>query len=270
MRKLPPDATPRGETPPPDAHRWISLCDDDDGVWMFDVTYLLSHYHCIYGRGCPGIDEEPDHSEAFGCCIHGAYFVDDDDLDTTHEYVQRLTEEDWQFKSVADASTNGRQGAKGKPRNYGAYEKIESGEWTTRIHNGACIFLNRPDFHSGAGCALHTAAVRHGERPMDWKPDVCWQVPIRMDVHTDDNGHDTVFVRAWERRDWGDGGADFHWWCIEEDAAYTADDPVYRTSRDELIGFVGEPLYERLVTELERIAGAAETPVDLRPTRSGR
>lgn len=236
---------------------------------MFDVTFLLSHYHCIYGQGCPGIDQEPDHAEELGCCIHGAYFVDDEDLESTHAKVRQLTEDDWQFKSVADARTNGRQGANGKPRSYGAYKRRKSGDWTTRIHRGACIFLNRSDFHTGPGCALHTAALRRGERPMDWKPDVCWQVPVRMDVHTDDNGYETVFVRPWERRDWGDGGADFHWWCIEESEAYTAAEPVYVTAQDELIGFVGEAMYERLVVELKRIV-AGETAVHIGAVRGDR
>ncbi len=46
-------------------------------------------------------------------------------------------------------------------------------------------------------------ALEQRKRPVDFKPDVCWQVPIRFDVHTDDYEQDTVFVRAWERRDWG-------------------------------------------------------------------
>ena len=41
--------------------------------------------------------------------------------------------------------------------------------------------------------------MARGERPIDWKPDVCWQVPIRMDVHTDDNERDTVFIRGWDQ-----------------------------------------------------------------------
>ena len=51
----------------------------------------------------------------------------------------------------------------------------------TRIVDGACIFLNRPDFAGGAGCALHLAAVDADESPLDWKPSVCWQLPIRVD-----------------------------------------------------------------------------------------
>ncbi|NNE95984.1 MAG: hypothetical protein HKN24_08140 [Acidimicrobiales bacterium] len=260
MRHAHPDITPPGEVPDPDGRRWISINDDAGDVWMFDVTYLLSRFHCIYGQGCPGIDVEPDHTETLGCCVHGAYFVDGDDMKDTFKHMKRLTADDWQFKSVAADHTKG----KGKKASeHGAFVKLESGEWTTRVHQDACIFLNRDDHDGGPGCALHSAALRAGERPMDWKPDVCWQVPIRMDVHTDDNERDTVMVRGWERHDWGAGGSDFHWWCHEEPEAYTAAQPVYITSRDELIGLVGGDIYRALAEELDEISQQRVTPVTL-------
>ena len=43
----------------------------------------------------------------------------------------------------------------------------------------ACIFHNRADFHLGAGCALHALALAEGRNPLETKPDVCWQLPIR-------------------------------------------------------------------------------------------
>lgn len=259
-----PDITPRGQVPDEDNHRWIAINDDDGDIWMFDVTYLLSNYHCIYGKGCPGIDTEPDHSETVGCCVHGAHFVDDDDMNETFRFVQRLTDADWQFKSVAEANHRKTKGGEPrKPAHHGGFAKLDTGEWTTRVHKNACIFLNRADHPGGAGCALHSAAMKVGERPMDWKPDVCWQVPVRMDVHTDDNERDTVFIRAWERHDWGEGGKEFHWWCNEEPEAYTAEEPVYITSKDELIGFVGEDIYNALAGQLDAIRNQTVTPVTI-------
>jgi hypothetical protein len=96
---------------------------------------------------------------------------------------------------------------------------------------------------------------------MDWKPDVCWQVPIRLDIHENEYGHETIMVRGWQRRDWGPGGEDFHWWCIEEHQPYRGDQPVYKTSRDELVEMVGQEVYDRLAAELER--STTETPVSL-------
>jgi hypothetical protein len=121
--------------------------------------------------------------------------------------------------------------------------------------------LNREGFGGGAGCALHAAALKRGARPLDWKPAVCWQVPIRLDVHRDDYGHETVMVRAWQRRDWGPGGEDFHWWCTEEDLAYTGPQPLYLGAREELVELLGRALYDRLVVQLDR--RRSETPVGI-------
>jgi hypothetical protein len=224
--------------PPADNHEWLSLDDDEGTTWLFDLAYFSSNYHCIYGQGCPSIETEPDLTGAIGCCSHGAHFVDLADRDRVAALVDQLGDDEWQLKRRALARG-------------GPFKQHPGGDWVTRTAEGACIFLNRAGFAGGAGCALHAAALRRGRRPLDWKPTVCWQVPIRLDVHEDDYGHQTVLVRAWQRRDWGPGGADFHWWCIEEPAAYSAANPLYRSARAELIELVGEDVYNRLATELD-------------------
>ena len=242
-----------GGLPAADAHRWISLHDQQGDTWMFDVTFLLSNFHCIYGQGCPSIADDPEslpigRAEALGCCVHGAHFADDEDLENTAAYAALLTDDDWQYRRRAI-------------KKGGAFKKNAEGAWVTRRVDGACIFLNREQHPGGAGCALHSKALQLGQRPLDWKPDVCWQVPIRLDIHTDDYGHDTVFVRAWERRDWGEGGFDFHWWCSEEPSAYSNNEPLFESAADELIELVGEAIYEKLVIEMHSLL--RETPVQL-------
>lgn len=234
--------------PTHDERQWVSLEDGESTTWLFDVGYLLSNYHCIYGEGCPSIDEQPDPTETNGCCSHGAHFINAEDRRRVVALAEQLDDNEWQFR--ARASARG-----------GPVKKKKRGEWVTRKVDGACIFLNREGFEGGKGCALHHGAVNRGERPLDWKPTVCWQVPIRLDVHEDDYGHETILVRAWERRDWGPGGEAFHWWCTEEDAAYSAATPVYETARDELVELVGEEVYTRLQVELDR--RRRETPVSL-------
>jgi hypothetical protein len=235
--------------PPADGHEWLSLTDDDGATWLVDVTFLESGYGCIYGHGCPGIERgEP----ANGCCTHGAHFTDTADRKTTARYAARLADHEWQYRRRAEARG-------------GPFKRAPGGGWMTRVVDGACIFLNRRDHPGGPGCALHQAALARGERPMDWKPDVCWQVPVRLDVHTDDHGHDTYLVRAWERRDWGAGGADFDWWCVEEPEAHLGPEPVYLTMADELAELMGEALYRRLRDLLDR--RARSTPVALTVTR---
>ena len=203
---------------------------------MFDATFLLSNWKCIYGEGCQGILEDPSPELAHGCCSYGAHFIDDEDRQEVKRAVARLTPEQWQFH---------RAGKRG-----GVYSTLDDGTLMTRVHQGACILLNRPGFARGAGCALHTAALDAGERPIDWKPDVCWQVPVRLHEHVDDHGHITSMVREWKRRDWGEGGEDFHWWCTETNEAFVGHQPTYEYLRDELIELTSASVYELLVEQL--------------------
>lgn len=222
--------------PDDDVHEWLSF-DLDGNTYQVDVTWLLSNWTCIYGDGCPGIGPKPSVSDEFGCCIHGAHFADKGDRKRTAEAIERLEADEWQFKPVADQ--------KG-----GAIVK-KGDDWVTRTHKGACIMLNRPGFPGGAGCALHSAAVKRGEKFLDWKPEVCWQVPMRLDYHEDDNDHMTYILREWKRRDWGDGGDDFHWWCTDDPLAFKGTNPVYVSSRDEIVELIGQAAYDRMVELLE-------------------
>jgi hypothetical protein len=34
------------------AHEWLSFEDpEEERTWVFDVTFMLSHWGCIFGRG---------------------------------------------------------------------------------------------------------------------------------------------------------------------------------------------------------------------------
>src|SRR6185295_13928147 len=183
----------KGDVAPEDLHEWISFEDpEEDRTWVFDVTFLLSAWTCIYGHGCQGVLTGPAEHLEQGCCSYGAHFIDEEDRDTTEAYAARLTKDQWQMK------------AKAKKRG-GATKTNKDGELVSRLVDGACIFLNRPGFPGGAGCALHQAALENDERPLDWKPDVCWQLPLRLTEETDTNGHIVSTLREWKRRDWGDG-----------------------------------------------------------------
>jgi hypothetical protein len=225
---------------PDDMHEWVSFEDaDDDRTWVFDVTFLTSRWRCVYGQGCPGVLTGAVPELEQGCCSYGAHFVDDEDLAQVAEKVPRLTDEQWQHRRKARK--------KGGP-----FRTTKKGELVTRLVDDACIFLNRPGFPGGAGCALHRAALENGERPLDWKPDVCWQLPLRQVDHTDDDGHVTSTLREWKRRDWGEGGFDFHWWCTDDPQAFVDDRPVYETLRDEIVEMVGEAPYQAFVDHVTR------------------
>jgi hypothetical protein len=210
-----------------DLHEWVSFDDPDEHrTWIFDVTFLTSAWTCIFGRGCLGVLTEPAPELVQGCCSYGAHFASDDDRRHVLDRAAELNASEWQFK---------KQSAKrGGPIKVNA-----EGDTVTRLVDGACIFLNRPGFPGGPGCALHRAALERAERPLDWKPEVCWQLPLRRIDETDNYGHVTSTVREWKRRDWGEGGDEFHWWCTESSEAFVDAQPVYETLRDELVEMCG-------------------------------
>ncbi|HJV08645.1 MAG TPA: hypothetical protein VJ653_03165, partial [Acidimicrobiales bacterium] len=145
---------------------WVSFEDPtEERTWVFDVTFLLSRWTCIFGNGCQGVLTGPAAELVQGCCSYGAHFTDAGDEARVEAAAATLTPAQWQFR---------REG-----RQRGVVKTNAEGERVTRMVADACVFLNRPGFAAGAGCALHRAALDRGERPMDLKPDVCWQLPLR-------------------------------------------------------------------------------------------
>ncbi len=218
-----------------DLHEWISFDDPDEArTWVFDVTFLTSAWECIFGNGCLGVLDQPAPELGHGCCSYGAHFSDAADRKRIEKLAATLTKQQWQHKAAA-------------AKRGGPIKVNKEGETVSRVLDGACIFLNRPGFPGGAGCALHRAALERGERPLDWKPEVCWQLPLRRVDETDAYGHVTSTLREWKRRDWGDGGFEFHWWCTESPEAFVGRTPVYESLRDEIVELVGEKPYELFV-----------------------
>ena len=225
---------------PEDLHEWVSFDDPtEDRTWIFDVTFLTSNWSCIFGNGCKGVLTE-DFSEALqGCCSYGAHFTGPEDIAHTQAMAERLTPSQWQFRDVGLRD--------------GVIMTNDDGDTTTLLVEDACVFLNRPGFDGvGLGCAFHHAAEASGQRHLDLMPEVCWQLPLRRIDETDDNGHVTSTVREWKRRDWGDGGHDFHWWCTDSPDAFVGSRPVYEELADELRQVVGEAPFDLLVRHLRK------------------
>ena len=123
------------------------------------------------------------------------------------------------------------------------------------MHEGACIFLNRPGFPAGAGCALHSLALRTGLQPLETKPDVCWQLPIRRTFREvelpDGTAYTEVSISEYDRRGWGPGGHDLDWYCSGNPEAHVAPDPLYVTNGPELVELMGPAAYDELVAHCE-------------------
>ena len=214
---------------------WVEFVDpaDDDQLIRCDLTWLMSKYNCIFGRGCKGIDtERPD----AGCCAHGAHFSEKKDEKRVAKWVKKLTPELWENFDTG-------HGKKG-------WTQKEDGADKTRVVNGACIFHNSENFAGGYGCALHHLAEQEGVSFIETKPDVCWQLPLRRsydNVTYEDGRERTVVVLGeYDRRGWGTGGSDFEWYCTGNTEAHTASEPVYINSKDEIVALIGAPAYEEL------------------------
>ena len=205
-----------------------------DTIWRFDRTFLASHWTCIWGRGCQGIKAQPAPEEHLGCCSLGAELDGIDEARNVGALAMMIPDE--LFEHHGEAAVGG----------------VFSDETrtNTRVVDGACIFLNRPGFAGGAGCALHLAALADDESPIDWKPSVCWQLPIKVDWEMRDDDVEIATVRGWERPDWGPDGRTMAWCCTEGPEAYVGDRPVVDSLADELTAIVGEEVYVELRTRL--------------------
>ncbi|MEK8172014.1 hypothetical protein NKH77_29850 [Streptomyces sp. M19] len=242
------------------ARAWVEFPDpaDDEQVFRCDLTWLTSRWTCVFGQGCQGIQAG---RASDGCCTLGAHFSDEDDEKRVAEHVARLTPEIWQFHDVGNATgwaQSAEDDADPDEENAASDEEDDEDneedageERQTRVYEGSCIFQNRPGFAGGAGCALHILALREGREPLETKPDVCWQLPVRRTYDWIDRPDDTrvlqVTIGEYDRRGWGPGGHDLHWWCTSATSAHGAGQPVYESYRPELTELMGKEAYEVLV-----------------------
>jgi hypothetical protein len=222
---------------------WIEFTDPADAAHVIrgDLTWLLSRWTCIYGSGCHGIIENRAED---GCCSHGAFFTDNDDEKRVKSFVRKLTPQTWQHHvrgfdnwtefDSADEDSAGEEEARRR----------------TATVDGACVFLNRTGFAGGEGCALHGLALREGLHPLETKPDVCWQLPVRREQDWVTRPDETkVLVSSlgeFDRRGWGEGGHDLHWWCTSSPDAHVGSEPLYVSYAPELTALIGPEAYDLL------------------------
>ena len=219
----------------PDVGTYEEFVDPVDGtVWGIDLAFLSSNWTCIWNQGCQGIEDEPAPDRQLGCCSVGAELLDDDEAMRLAALAATMDETGFQFAAkAADA---------------GVFADAE--RRFTRVVDGACIFLNRPGFAGGVGCALHLAALADDDDPCDWKPSVCWQLPLKV-VRA---GARAATLRRWQRADWGSDGAAMAWCCTEEPEAHIGTVAVAESMANELSALVGPEVaiaIRRRVRELE-------------------
>lgn len=220
---------------------WVEFPDPEgrDLVFRCDLTWLTSRWSCIFGRGCHGVlSSSPDS----GCCSLGAHFSDTADERRVAAAVRRLDKDGWH------AHPRGRVTRKDWTDTDG------DGGRRTRVRDvegqSACVFHNPPGFPGGAGCALHLLAVREGRHPLETKPDVCWQLPVRRSYRQVERPDDTscleVTIGEYDRRAWGPGGHDLDWYCSGSTEAHHGAEPLFVTSAPELVELMGQAAYDVL------------------------
>ncbi len=269
-----PTLTPVAELPLGGARHWVEFPDpqdtgrDPDVVFRADLTWLTSRWTCIFGAGCLGIyADRPDD----GCCTLGAHYADAEDQARTERWARQLDDAGWQHRAEGMAQGVSDRDAEGEPK--------------TRVVDGACIFLNRPGFAGGPGCALHVLARDLGEPITETKPEVCWQLPIRRSyadvTRPDGSTAQVVEIGEFDRRGWGEGGHDLDWYCTTATEAHHGREPVYVSSRDELVALMGQAAYDVLVEHCQAreqalaalvrrrlpLTGLAPHPADPAPRR---
>ena len=158
-------------------------------------------------------------------------------------YVAQLTPE------TPGSSTPGR-----KVRRKDWVDTDDEGERKTRSHEvdgqSACVFHNRTDFPARRRLRPARAGAAAGRNPLETKPDVCWQLPIRRTFRNverqDGTSYTEVTIGEYDRRGWGPGGHDLDWYCSGNTEAHVALEPVYVTNEPELTELMGQPAYDEL------------------------
>ena len=249
----------KNEVSPNFVRDWVEFINpaSPEEIFKCDMTWLTSYWQCIYGNGCCGIDaDKPD----AGCCSDGAYYTSKDDEARTLKAAKKLSKATWQFYDQARPK---KSGGKLQISEIG----LDKDRKTKKIKN-SCIFLNRTDYKASGftgspGCVLHHLAEKEGVHVVETKPDICWQLPLRRSWETREVGDSSitvVVIGEYERSSWGEGGADFDWYCTSNSEAHTGKLPVYKSSKVELLTMMGKSGYEELAKLCDsRMAAIAAT-----------
>jgi hypothetical protein len=161
--------------------------------------------------------------------------------------ARKLSDDEWQYRKVGLKK--------------GVWANAGKDEWRTRLVDDACVFLNRPGFAAGPGCALHLHAMNTGKHFADTKPTVCWQLPLRAIDREEEDESTTTILTEFGRDGWGEGGEEFAWWCTESPEAFTGSEPVYKSMETELRKMLGDDVYEQMAKYMDQRLTSGPAPV---------
>lgn len=201
--------------------RWVEVATSESR-WIIDLDFLMSSYQCNWGNGCKGINQErPD----LGCCANGAYLTEEDE-ELLAKRVPQLTPDIWQNHGV-DYLEPVRE-----PNKFRIKRKI--GYKTALVDKNdpvsGCVFANREGWGGDTGCALHIAANRAGEDFIDWKPQICWHMPLLVDYSEEADLH-ILRMFHWTKDE-------YDWFCSQDEVSWNGEKPLYLTMERELKALV--------------------------------
>lgn len=221
------------------------------------LTFLLSNWECIFGRGCAGLFGVQDsvYNDDAGCCTDSFWFSDKDDYEHTAKMIKQLTPDDWDDELRAHVEKNGWANI------YDSDDDTFNGKG--KVYKGACVFQNRNGGSTGhPGCAFHYLGKRTNQSHVDLMPTVCWQLPLRFTEVEDD----IYTLTPWQSNDWNQSVNNFDdmryhcaWWCTDSPEAYIGEGRVYRSLETELRKTLGDHAYDVLVAAIESRLASGNT-----------
>jgi hypothetical protein len=91
------------------------------------------------------------------------------------------------------------------------------------------------------------------------KPEVCWQLPIRRSQEwvTRPDGSEILktTLTEFDRRGWGEGGHDLHWYCTGDPSVHIGKQQVWESMAPELTELIGGKAYGELAAICKRRNG---------------
>lgn len=232
---------------------WLQFQDPDRAniMWNINMTFMVSGWECLYGRGCPGHFGITDRyiTPDLGCCTDSFYIEDEEDEKRIAQRITELTDADWD------------KDLRQYVEKHGWKYNISKEETKGKVFQGGCVFANRIGGSSGKpGCAFLALANRLGEEVSDatdeghvshtkFMPNVCHTLPFKTLWDMEDEDHQVVTIDAWDAGRWteGDPYADneewMMWWCVDSPEAYGNKTPLYVRMKDTLVQTMGENAY---------------------------